>query len=81
MKRKRVVKLLMSVGVDRNVAEHRVRNKPRGRSNEEQLCIFASCCASPLRRVNEDLCAAIDAFLRNSPLIIDEMRWYHRSSN
>ena len=81
MKRKRAVKLLMSVGEDRNAAEHRVRNKPRGRSNEEQLCIFASCSAPSLRRVNEDLCAAIDAFLQNLPPIIDEMRWYHRSSN
>lgn len=81
MKRKRVVKLLMSVGSDRNTAEHFVHNKPRGRSNEEQLCVFAVCFVQSLRRVNEDLCAEIDAFLRNSPPIIDEMRWYHRSSN
>lgn len=82
MTRKRAVKLLMSVGSDRNTAKHFVRNKPRGRSNEEQLYVFAAVYPMPsLRRLNANLCAAIDAFLQNSPPIIDEMRWYHRSSN
>lgn len=81
MTRKRAVKLLMSIGNDRNTAEHRVRNKPHGRSNEEQLCILAVCFSPLLRRLNEELCAAIDAFLRATKPIIDEMRWYHRSSN
>lgn len=60
MKRKRAVKLLMSVGSDRNTAEHFVRNKPRGRSNEEQLCVFAAAYPMPsLRRLNANLCAQL----------------------
>ena len=81
MKRKRAVKLLMSVGSDRNTAEHFVHNKPRGRSNEEQLCVFAVCFVQSLRRVNENLCAAIDAFLQASRPITDGRRWYHVSSD
>lgn len=78
MKRKRAIKLLMASGWDRNDAEHYMRNKPMSHSNNLMFLLADFSPSSPLMRV-----VHYTFSLPISPSLseIDEMRWYHRSSN
>lgn len=78
MKRKRAIKLLMAAGWDRNDAEHYMRHKPMNHSNDLMFFLAEFSSFSPLLRVERYTFTC--QISRRLPEI-DEMRWYHRSSN
>lgn len=69
---------IMADGWDRNDAEHYMRNKPMDHSNALMFFIADYSPSCPLLRVVQHT-----FILPISPSLaeIDEMRWYHRSSN